>query len=303
MYKQILVPLDGSELSEIALPYAEELAGKLDSHVTLLHIAKSNRNQDDRLLQFYMQKMVQTTALNTQKYGTASSKKEVKVTSAILVGYPEEEIITFADRKHMSLIVMATHGSSGFKRWALGSVSNKVVRAVANPVLLIRAKDARNEQLRKRSLNKILVPLDGSVESESVIPHIEELAPKLGAEVTLFQSVSQAYLVVTGGDGAIQIPYSPEEMGPIVANAENYIGKITALLKSKGIATKSELRIGEAAEEIIGLADELQVDLVAMSTHGRSGISRWSFGSVADKVLHAGSTPLMLVRTQGTGSY
>jgi nucleotide-binding universal stress UspA family protein len=296
MYDKILVPLDGSELAEVALPYAEELAGRLGSEGTLLYVSESAEGQYHRIPQFYMEETAKATRRGAERYLEKPEGKAIKVESAVLVGHPADEIVAYADKEDIGLIVMATHGRSGIKRLALGSVAEKVVRTAKQPVALIRAKGARPDVREKGMLNKALVPLDGSKESEAVIPYIEELASKLKGEVVLLQVLAQTYHVITGGEGISEIPYTDEEMEPLRASAGDYLKTVAGGLEGKGITTRSEVRVGAVAEEIIKLADELYVDMVAMSTHGRSGVSRWAFGSIADKVLHAGNTPLLLVR-------
>lgn len=273
MYARILVPLDGSELAEISLPYAEELAVRLGSEITLLSVSESHESESYNELLTYALKMAEFTKNEVERNLAKLAGKAIKVDSKILVGHPAEEIVDYVDKADIDLIVMATHGRSGIGRWALGSVADKVVRATKRPVALIRAKGARPDVREKGILNKALVPLDGSKESEAVIPYIEELASKLKTEVVLLQVV--------------------------VASVESYLEKVDSQLRGKGITVKSEVRFGSVAEEIIKLADEIHADVVAMSTHGQSGVSRWVFGSVANRVLHEGNTPLLLVRTPG----
>ena len=190
---------------------------------------------------------------------------------------------------------MATHGRTGIKRWALGSTTDKVVRASKSPVLLIRA----NTGVRKKtSLDKILVPLDGSKHSETILSHIESLASRLRARVILLHVVIQPYRVYAASEGVVEVPYTEEEIKSLKADAEEYLQKVSSKLMAERITTSYEVRVGSAAEEIIKLADETPTDVVAMSTHGESGFSRWEHGSIADKVLHAGNTPLLLVRPQ-----
>jgi nucleotide-binding universal stress UspA family protein len=296
MYEKILVPLDGSELAELALPYAEELAGRLGSEVNLLAVSKSAETESYHEHLIYVERMVEPTKRGAQRYLEKPYGRAIKVESVVLVGHPAEEIEDYADKADIDLIVMATHGRSGIRRWALGSVADKVVRATKRPVALIRAKGARPDVRERGILNKALILLDGSKEAESVIPYIEELASKLKTEVALLQVVARVYHVYTAGEGAAQIPYSEKEMEPLKASAKDYLDKVVNELEGRGITTKSEVRVGDAAEESVKFADEINADVVAMTTHGRSGISRWALGSVASKVIHAGNTPLLLVR-------
>ena len=148
---------------------------------------------------------------------------------------------------------------------------------------------------------KILVPLDGSKVGEAALPFVEELVSKLQpalgkVEVTLFQALSSLTHWVVAGEASAPIPYTEKELEQIKQKARDYLDKAGEGLKSKGATVKIKLSVGSAAEEIIKATNEINADLVAMSTHGRSGLTRWAFGSVTDKVLRAGNVPVFLVR-------
>lgn len=301
MYERILVPLDGSELAEAALPYAEEFTGRLGSEVILMSVAHSLEVLEQRGYQSYIQRTVEIVKEGAGRYLGKAVGGVMKVESAILIGNPAEEIVDFADKMGIDLVVMATHGRSGITRWALGSVADKVLRAIKQPIVLIRASGSHPEVCEKGILGKLLVPLDGSKEGEAVVPYVEELASKLGAEVVFLQVVPLAYHVEIAGDMAVQVPYMEEEMEPLKVSAKSYLERVGGVFESKGIITKYEVRIGVAAHKIIELADEVNVDMVAMSTHGRSGVGRWVFGSVAEKIAHSANIPVLLVRAPGAG--
>lgn len=296
MYKKILVPLDGSELAEIALPYAVELAGRLNAEVILLHVCESAEEQYHNMHQLYMQKMVGSIKRRIRNYLEKPGAKSIGVKSAILFGHPAEQILDYADKEHTNLIVIATHGLSGIRRWVLGSVADKVVNATKQPLILIRASGIHHHVLQKVRMNKMLVTLDGSKESELVIPYIEELASRLNGEVVLFQAVTPPSPVYAVPGYTAQLPYTTAQVELWKAEAEAYLKNMADDFKRRRIKVKSKVRIGDAAHEIIKFADEEHADLVAMSTHGRSGITRWALGSTADKVLRAGNTSLFLVR-------
>ena len=304
MFKKILVPLDGSDLAEIALPYAEELSGRMGSNITLIHVTEPRGYYPDRMYQTYMEHTAKFTKLIAETYVESSEKKKaLEVESKILVGDPAEEIINYADKVANALIVMATHGQSGLKRWSMGSVAERVMRVSKHPVWLIRAKGARSDILEKDVLEKALVPLDGSKESEAVIPYIGKLASRLKAEVTLLQVLPLGYHGINfEGEGYVYIYHQADQMASDKAFAQGYLDKVVARLKQKGVKAKSEVRFGNVAEEIIRLAADIKADLVAMSTHGRSGIGRWILGSVAERVLHEGYRPLLLVRPSGVST-
>jgi len=306
MYKRLLIPLDGSELAEVALPYSEELAGKLDSKVILINVRAPGEDPDNPEHRLYLSKMAATIEQNIRKSDDIPPRLKIKVESAIigssgLLTHAAEEIVDYAEKENASLIVMATHGRTGIKRWALGSTTDKVVRAAKCPVLLIRANIDVPGSVK---LGKFLVPLDGSKQSETVLSHIENLALKLKAKVTILHVIVTPYHVYPvaegagyyGGAGIVKVPYSEDEIKPLKAGAREYLEKISNKLTSQGIRTNYEVKVGSAGEEIIKTADETGADIVAMSMHGESGFSRWEHGSIADKVMRAGNTPLLLVR-------
>ena len=308
MYKRLLVPLDGSELAEVALPYAEELAEKLDSEVILINVRAPGEDPANPEHRVYLSKMAATTEQDIKKSPYLPPGEKVKVDSVIigspgLLTHSAEEIVDYAEKQNISLVVMATHGRTGVKRWALGSTADKVVRASKSPVLLIRA----NADVRKNAgLDKILVPFDGSKQSETILSHIESLASKLKARVILVHVVERLHHIYPvaggmdyyGGIGIVKVPYTEEELKPLKAGAAEYLQKVSGKLMAEGIKTSYQVKVGSAGEEIIKAEEEMGVDMVAMSTHGQSGFSRWEHGSIADKVLRAGNTPLLLVRPQ-----
>lgn len=301
MYEKILVPLDGSELSEVALPYAEELAGRLGSDVTLLYVSDSIDDQYRRMRELYLDKVAEATRRAAAKFLDPSEKKKVKVSSTTLIGNPAEEIVRYADKEGMGLIIMATHGRSGIGRWALGSVADKVVRSASQPVALIRATSPRPDIRKKGILNRVLIPLDGSREGETAIPCIAELMANLKVEVVLFQVLATGYQTLAA-EGYEYVFYTEQQMESDRVHAEAYLARVAARLKRPGVTVRSEIKFGNAADEIVSFAGNIQADMIAMATHGRTGIGRWVLGSVAERVVRAGNTPVLLVRVPGACS-
>ena len=147
---------------------------------------------------------------------------------------------------------------------------------------------------------KILIPLDGSKTGETALPYVEELvsklSPRVKVEFTLLQVVSFLTHYVAAGELMTPISYTEKEMKQIRQQARNYLNKVAKNMRNEKVIVKVRIGIGNSAEEIIKAADEIDVDLIAMSTHGRRGLTRWAFGSVTDKVLRAGHKPMLLVR-------
>ena len=139
MFERILVPLDGSKLAELALPYAEELAARAGSQITLLRVITSSEAEDYDKNQVYLKGVAKEVEIDTKK-SLEKPEGEIKVETAVLTGNPAEAIVDYAATKKISLIVMASHGRSGIGRWTLGSVAEKVVRGGSSPVLLVRSQ-------------------------------------------------------------------------------------------------------------------------------------------------------------------
>ncbi|MFC1943144.1 universal stress protein [Chloroflexota bacterium] len=290
MYEKILVPLDGSKLAEIALPYAKELARKLGSKITLVSVLPVGSESDDNKYhhshRFYMQEMVKII-----------KQQAINVESVILTGAPAEEIVNYADREDISLIIMGTRGQSGIKRWVLGSIADKVVSATTRPVALITTDDTETSVQGKDLLSKALVILDGIAEAEAVIPYVEDLGSKLDIEVVLLQLVEQAFMYYEGADDLSYVPVSKKKMNSRRAKARRYLTKLASLLESKGIIVRVKVVTkGNSAETIIKVASQTDAGVIVMSTRGRSGISRWIFGGVRDEIVNIGNVLVLLVR-------
>ena len=147
---------------------------------------------------------------------------------------------------------------------------------------------------------RILVPLDGSKVGEAALEHVQNLLVKIipcvKSEITLLQVISSLSHYVIAGEASVQVPYTEKEVEQIKRKVRDYLTKAGAALKEKGVTVKTKVVSGKPADEIIKAADELKADLIAMSTHGRSGLSRLTFGSVTDKVLRSGCVPVLVVR-------
>ena len=148
---------------------------------------------------------------------------------------------------------------------------------------------------------RILVPLDGSKIGEAVLPYVEDivskLAPDVEKEVTLLQVLAPTVIPEVSGRAVEGLPYTEKQMEASREDAMKYLNQAGESLKSKGVTVTAKVVIGLPADEIVKAADEVGVNIIAMSTHGRSGISRWAFGSITDKVLrHEKSVPILVIK-------
>lgn len=289
MYKRILVPLDGSKLSELALPYARQLAEAFNAAIYFVSALQHDHETElpDRITSEAKQEVeayLQRVCDSLPKVLTA--KFQVKV------GYPEEVIVDESDAQEGTLIVMSTHGYSGLKRLILGSVARKVVQVVDAHVLLIPA-GAKGPGGGPVELRRAIVPLDGSRLAELVLPPVTELCTALDMELFLVRAYNPSF-----PGSSIRM----KEISKIVHDAaENYIKETASELQTLcGREVKYRVLRGVPAEQIVDFALETQNSMTAMCTHGRHGPGRWLLGSVTDAVIHVSEEPVLVIRGPST---
>ena len=294
MYHRLLLPMDGSELAEVVLPYAEELAGRIGSAIVLLAVLEPGKDSARRMTQCYLDSLAEDIKKGAAKYRSESQGPDIEFTTIVKEGDPAEEILKYAEEEDVTQILMATHGRTGITRWALGSVAFKVATASVKPVCQIRAKGARPDIREKGILRRALVPLDGTKEGEAVLPYIEELCSKLKADIILFHMM-EINPNLTSIE-ALEHRQKREEAAKV------YLNKTAESIKQKGINVTTEFRsvlAGDEAREIVKVSDEFNVDLVAMTTHAHTGISRWMHDNIQQTVMTEGNSPVLLVRSEG----
>jgi nucleotide-binding universal stress UspA family protein len=287
MYSKILVPLDGSPLAEQILPSVRFLAVTDNIPVELLWV------NDVEIAKWPPRSGKEYLRQATARYLSAVRQ----IDSIEADGKAAEVIVRRAAAEPGCLIAMATHGMSGMRRWLIGSVASKVTQSAQNPLLLVRPTE-NADPAAAIALNTIFVPLDGSGLAEKALPHAVALAKglKLAVQLVRFYRLPPDAFVVA--DGVIA-PGSAQFRGAMHKEAESYLDGKVETLRAEGldrvIGTAME---GDAASEIIDLAAKTAHSLIAMSTHGRSGIGRWLLGSVAEKVLQHSRAPVLLIRAR-----
>ncbi len=281
MLKRILVPVDGSDLAERILFETRGLLTGNGSQVVLLTVLPPRtplaREVDPRGW---------LDALHHRLVGEG-----IRAEVELSIGDPAEEILRCADRLDPSLIAMSTHGRSGIGRWARGSVAERVLRRSRHPLLLANPRSLGTTiEGMDRPFRRILLPLDGSELSASIVPLVVEVARVYESEVFAIHAIPAM-------PSKTPAPYV--EPHPSVEEVERFLEPMLVPFEEAGIRNRLMVRYERPAEAILEVARSEHVDLVAMTTHGSSGVSRWVFGSVAEKVLREGSWPLLVRRTAG----
>lgn len=305
----ILVPLDGSLLAERVLPYVRVLAPLLDSHVHLLRILDTSDDEAsmlDSLLGHdtspaYLQRRQTTLDEENTRATDYLESQAVALRDAGLnvivdarIGDPADVIVEVAASQQVGMIVMATHGYSGLRRWTLGSVAEKVVRATETPVFVIRASD--DPLPDPITLKRIMITLDGSAFARQALPIAARLATETAGELLLLSVIAppvweapESLGVGPNFDAALEAVQErlPQEIGPLADE-----------LSQRGVPITPLAASGFAADTIVDEAQRQHADLIVMATHGYTGLRQWRLGSVATKVLHATHTPLLLVHAR-----
>jgi len=236
-------------------------------------------------------------ASTTYLRGAATTFPSGNVTCTVEKGSAEETIIGKAEADDGTLIAMATHGRSGLNRFLLGSVAEKVLRGSANPLLLVRATEAA-PTTGEAAFKSIIVPLDGSELAESVLPVVATMAKQLDLEVVLFRAYHIPYSAYAADDGGYVVNYA-ELIDGVREEATEYLNKKVGEMKNLGVAKVAAVtNEGYSGDEIIALGRKTPDAVIAMCSHGRSGIKRWVLGSVTENVVRHSDDPVLVLRAK-----
>ncbi len=296
MFKNILVPLDGSNLAETALPPAISLASKLNAPVTLLHIIEKGAPQEvhkDRHLrkpdeaEAYLKSLAQKAFPLGMKVETHVHTAEVKDVPASIIRHASEEF-------NPDLIVMCAHGQSGFRDLIFGNIAQQVIAGGQTPLLLVQSRSAES---RPFNLRRILVPLDSESVHDDSLPYAEQLAKAYDAEIYLL-NVIPTYSTLSGEKAAAS------SMLPSTATAfldlQEEAGKehlqvhLDELIKN-GYKARAEVARGDPATVIVETASRVHADVMLLSTHRRAGMGAFWARSVAPNVVRKTRIPVLLI--------
>jgi nucleotide-binding universal stress UspA family protein len=292
MFERILVPLDGSSRAELILSQVGRLLRRKDSKILLLRVVSSQKGagkQEREAAEKYIDDLI-------RRY----SGRGARVGGRVVAGSIAESILAACEREKATMIAMTTHGRAGLSRWLLGSVAEKVVRASSVPVLLVRSFRPGGEEVQPPAaetvpFRKILVPTDGSAASKAAVDPAKEFAELFDSEVLVLHA---QYPFILPGPELATFP-TPI---PTPSKEDDTTAGVAEAFRGAGIRVMRQTELGDPAGVILDQAKAAGVDLIAMATHGRSGLSRWVLGSVAELVLRHGSVPVLLVPVRASRS-
>jgi len=275
VFQKILVPLDGSELASRVLDYLEPVLALEAASLVVLRVrpkgTPSPEGESDPL---------------AARLASLNPKTPIKRIER--QGDPAAEILAAAEEEGASLVALSTHGRTGLARLVRGSVAERVLRNAQTPVLLV---NPFTESTSSR-FERILVALDGSAGSLEALDLVSQLAPLYRAEVVLFHVGNPDYRLTEAGERQEDVRAS---------EFRSSIAPQVARLEASGVKVKVEVLVEFGPSgQILAAVQREGIDLVALTTHGRAGVSRWIYGSVAEAVIRECRVPLLVKRVEAS---
>lgn len=315
MTRPIVVPLDSSPLAEAALPLAVAIAGQGDLPLHLVAV-----NEPPQLVPgvggsmeagtfdgYHDPGWVPETGERQQEYldRIAGDLRDdgLSVEATVVDGLPATALREYAEEQDAALVVLATHGRGGLSRAWLGSTTDRLLRDMSVPMLIIRSSEDENGQPRMAASTvprRVLVPLDGSPLAEQILGQATALGARLGWGYELVRVVPVPFVI--GSPAMVHsLKVDDEQLQKRRSEAEAYLERVRGKLEAEGVSAETvvvEAGGGALAEAILDTAGDLEVDVIALATHGRGGLRRLVLGSVADKLIRAADVPLLVFRPE-----
>ncbi len=307
--RPILVPMDGSDVANGILPYVLPIAGKaniplvllaavdpdaIDCPASVMSAAPTSVGEPMAICRARIEESSRVHAQDTLHRVAARLKDDgMEAKATVAIGDPAEEILRVSEEEGCGLIAMSTHGRNPIGRSILGSVTDRVIRASNVPVLTVTPARVKKHREEDAPLTTIVAPLDGSELAQRALPYVERLARVLSMEILLARVVGTEHPTYT--DLGFRVPAFREEMN---WEATEYLEQVAQHLRDKGLTVRSQVLAGPTARALLNLAHETPHNLIAMTTHGRTGLSRWMMGSVASTLVRRSGDPVLVIRPQ-----
>lgn len=274
MNEKIILPLDGSTRAEAIVIQFKRLLAAEGTQCVVVHAVEPILPLESGGMDAAWQILWDAGQTYAQEITARLRARGIQATSIVRPGRPAEVALEVAEEEQATMMALTTHGRSGIARWAFGSVGEKLLRAARVPVLLTRSFASGEESAPfENPMRRILLPISAGSRSLEIVGPVIKLARRYGSKVRLLHVRERA------GDRPV-----PE--------ADTALSSF----EKGNVPVEFIHRSGDPAAEILDESARSRADLVAMTTHGRSGPTRWILGSVAEKVLRSGSAPLLLVR-------
>lgn len=314
-YNTILVPLDGSDRAESILPHVENLAQYDEARVVFTRVVepidKSFVLDPDAPPDYTFDPTHDEAARDYLTTWVEQYRdKGLEADLLLMRGQPVDGIIRAAREADADLIAMTSQGRTGLAQVVYGSTAAGVLNRVRRPLLMVHADDVEAGTEENR---RILVPLDGSKHAEAIVPHVEGVANLYDAQVTVMRVVTTGYQTAVLRDvetkaedpeahGHILKRLSQEQEVERYERARTYVLGVRDTLRERGIDANAMLMQGKPVEGIVMAADSIDADLIAMTSHGKTGLAQVFYGSVSSGVLNRAKRPLLVIRPELDGA-
>jgi nucleotide-binding universal stress UspA family protein len=267
----VLVALDGSKNAEKVLPVVEPLLKKGKRRALLLQVLPPGLEGPDAAAQAYLREI-----------SARFARHKITSEAELVYGDPAVAIVRVAEKVKAGLVAFTSHGQGGLSQWVFGSVAQKILRGCSRPLLVVRALEAPAAKVKR-----ILVPLDGALGSEAILPHALELARAFPAPVELLHVSSESGVEADDSKLRSWIGREKKRMDARFDEIQK---------RSPGVKFTRVCQEGDPATRIVERIDAEPASIVAMANHGRTGFSRWIYGSVCEKILQGARCPVLIAR-------
>ena len=271
MYSTLLIALDGSKNAEKVLPVVEPLLKTGKGSASLLQVLPPGAEGPEAAAQAYLKDIC-------ARFG----RKKIRCAGEVVRGDAAVAIVRAAEDRKADLVAFTSHGQGGLAQWVFGSVAQKILRGCLRPLLVVRSLENPLPKIKR-----IVVPLDGALGSEASLPHAVHLSRSYGAPIELLHVSAESG--VEAGDSKLR-NWHVKERKRMEAEFDQ-IEKSEPKIKFTRVFVE-----GDPATRILERVEKEPASVIAMGSHGRTGFSRWMFGSVSEKVLQAAKCPVLIAR-------
>jgi nucleotide-binding universal stress UspA family protein len=292
IFTTIMVATDGSDDAKNAVDSAVKIAQLNKAKLYAVHVIApgevkvTQHDPRDAEWEKHMKEHLMAQGREATKYVETSGKiVDVSVEPVILEGNPADEIVKFADKNDIELIVTGTLGKTGFARFLLGGVAENVARYSRTPVLVVRGMTMNN-------VTNILIATDGSKSADRAADLGIKFARQYGAKVYgVYVKNVTAYDTVI-----IDEAWCTEALQEYDKEAHRATSSVVDKAKFAGLSAEASILKGVEADEVLHFADKHDVDMIVVGSHGRSGLERFALGSVSEKVVRHAKVPVLVAR-------
>jgi nucleotide-binding universal stress UspA family protein len=303
MFKVIMAPTEGSDSERTAISVAVKLAQRFDADLRLVRVGTTPlvietiaqtpvMITEQLLVEERLARLHRLEALGTE----CRALGEIKVMTALEDGPVASTLRDYAGKFNVDLIVMSSHARGGVKRFALGSVTDYLIRHTNIPVLVVRPPTYMNAT-PEQTFSRIVVPLDGSGLAEQILPEVVAFASRLNSTVSLLQVLTP----LTYSQKEIMQPGLPW-WDTDIATANAYLDRAASYLTREGLTVSHDVLLSDnIATAILDYSERTRADLIALATSGAGGMSRFVFGTVADELTRKSTSSLLVFHPRRAG--